>query len=61
MHSALSLSKNKLSKNINLITQRSKRMKSCDLQQLDGTRVYYAKQNKSEKDKYHMISLTGGI
>ena len=24
---------------------------------MDGARVYYAKQNKSEKDKYHMISL----
>jgi len=24
---------------------------------VDGARVYYAKWNKSEKDKYHMISL----
>ena len=24
---------------------------------MDGTRVYYAKQNKSEKDKYHVISF----
>jgi len=24
---------------------------------VDGARVYYAKQNKSEKDTYHMISL----
>ena len=24
---------------------------------MDGTRVYYAKQNKSEEDKYHMTSL----
>ena len=24
---------------------------------MDGARVYYAKQNKSEKDKYHVISL----
>ena len=26
-----------------------------------GTRVYYAKGNKSEKDKYHMASLICGI
>ena len=25
---------------------------------VDGTRGYYAKWNKSEKDKYHMISIT---
>ena len=24
---------------------------------VDGARVYYAKQNKSDKEKYHMISL----
>ena len=24
---------------------------------VDGARVYYAKQNKSERDKYHMILL----
>jgi len=24
---------------------------------MDGVRKYYTKQNKSEKDKYHMISL----
>ena len=24
---------------------------------MDGAREYYAKQNKSEKDKYHMISF----
>ena len=24
---------------------------------MDGSRGYYAKWNKSEKDKYHMISL----
>ena len=24
---------------------------------MDGARMYYAKRNKSEKDKYHMISL----
>ena len=28
---------------------------------MDGTRVYYAMRNKSEKDKYHMISLICGI
>ena len=28
---------------------------------VDGTRGYYVKWNKSEKDKYHMISLTCGI
>ena len=28
---------------------------------MDGARVYYAKQNKSEKDKYPMISLICGI
>ena len=26
-----------------------------------AARVYYAKRNKSEKDKYHMISLISGI
>ena len=28
---------------------------------MDGTREYNAKQNKSENNKYHMISLTCGI
>ena len=28
---------------------------------VDGTRVYYATRNKSEKDRYHMISLLCGI
>ena len=28
---------------------------------MDGTGGNYAKWNKSEKDKYHMISLTSGI
>ena len=28
---------------------------------VDGAREYYAKWNKSEKDKYHIISLTCGI
>ena len=28
---------------------------------MDGARVYYAKWNKSEKGKYHMISLICGI
>ena len=28
---------------------------------VDGARVYYAKGNKSEKDKYHMISLICGV
>ena len=28
---------------------------------MDGPRGYYAKQNKSEKDKYHMILLICGI
>ena len=28
---------------------------------MDGAREYNAKQNKSEKDKYHMISLICGI
>lgn len=32
-------------------------MKSCHLHDENGARVYYIKQNKSEKDKYHMISL----
>lgn len=27
---------------------------------ISGARVYYAKRNKSEKDKYHMISLKYG-
>ena len=28
---------------------------------IDGPRDYHIKWNKSEKDQYHMISLTGGI
>ena len=28
---------------------------------MDGSRGYYAKWNKSERDQYHMISLTHGI
>ena len=28
---------------------------------MDGPREYYAKQNKSEKDKYCMISVICGI
>ena len=28
---------------------------------MDGATEYYAKQSKSEKDKYHMISLICGI
>ena len=28
---------------------------------LDGPRDYHIKLNKSEKEKYHMISLTSGI
>ena len=28
---------------------------------MDGAREYYAKQKKSEKDKYYMISLICGI
>jgi len=28
---------------------------------MDGARQYYAKWNKSEKEKYHMIPLTYGI
>lgn len=28
---------------------------------IDGSREYYAKLNKSEKDKHHMISLICGI
>ena len=28
---------------------------------MDETRVYYAKQNKSEKDKYHVVSLTWNL
>ena len=28
---------------------------------MDGARMYYAKLNKWEKDKYHMISLICGI
>ena len=28
---------------------------------MDGTRVYYAKRGKSEKGKYHMTSLICGI
>ena len=28
---------------------------------MDGARAYNAKQNKSKKDKYHMISLICGI
>ena len=39
------------------ISQSSKIMKSYHLQELNGPRVYYTKQNKSEKDKYHMISF----
>ena len=38
-------------------TQQSKRMKSCHFNNVDRTRVYYAKRSKSEKDKYHMTSL----
>ena len=36
-------------------------MKPCNLQNVDGAREYYAKQNNSEKDKHHMISLICGI
>ena len=43
------------------ITQPSKRMKSCHLQYVNGSRMFYAKQNISEKDKYHIISLICGI
>ena len=44
------------------ITQPSKSMESCHLQHVDETRMYYAKRNESsEKDKYHMISLIHGI
>ena len=35
-------------------------IKECNLavyNNVGATRQYYAKQNKSEKDKYHMISL----
>ena len=32
-------------------------MKSCLCIDMDRARKYYAKQNKSEKEKYHMISL----
>ena len=28
---------------------------------MDGARMYYAKRNKSEKDRYYMISLICGI
>ena len=28
---------------------------------IDGSRGYYAKWNKSDKDKYYIISLTCGI
>ena len=31
----------------------------CD--NIDGTRGYYAKRNKSDKDKYYLIPLTYGI
>ena len=36
-----------------------KRMKSCNdiCNDMDRAREYYTKRNKSEKDKYHMISL----
>ena len=34
-----------------------KELKLAICNNVDGARVYYAKQNKSEKDKYHMISL----
>ena len=30
----------------------SKRVKSCHCNDVDGASMYYAKQNKSEKDKY---------
>ena len=33
-----------------------KRMKTCHLQQPGWTRIYYGKQKKSEKDRYHVIS-----
>ena len=40
-----------------------KRMKyfPCAMNDVDGARVYYAKLNKLEKDKYRMISLISGI
>ena len=41
------------------ITWQSQRMKSCNY--VDGTGGYYAKQTKSEKDRYHVISLICGI
>ena len=28
---------------------------------MDGAREYYAKQSKTEKEKYHMISLTWNL
>ena len=48
-----------------IITRQSKRMKSC-ICDVDGTRMHYAKQSKSEKDKYmtdftHMWNLRNTI
>jgi len=34
-----------------------KRMKSCHLQQYDWPGDYHSKGTKSNKDKYHMVSL----
>ena len=36
-------------------------MKSCHFNNMDGLRDDHTKRSKSDKDKYHMISLTWGI
>ena len=42
------------------ITQPKKEWNLAICNNMEGSRRYYAKQNKSEKDKYHMISLICG-
>lgn len=39
------------------ITQPSKELTLVICNDMDRARTYYAKLNKSEKDKYHLISL----
>ena len=39
--------------------QKERNLAICN--NMDGTRVYYTKLNKSEKDKDHMVSLIYGI
>ena len=44
-----------------ILLSNEKKMKCCHLQHVDRTGGYYAKCNKSEKDRYHMFSFICGI